>query len=63
MVKIAFNPSPSAHGRPWQASSSLLRLPTLQRDVVSFGSVLHACDHGGRWITALGCLATGERSV
>ncbi|CAL1133783.1 unnamed protein product, partial [Cladocopium goreaui] len=40
----------------WEASSSLLRLPTLQRDVVSFGSVLHACDHGGRWITALGWL-------
>ncbi len=41
------------------ASSGMVQMRwlALKTDVVSFGSTLHACDRGGHWVTALGCLA------
>ena len=39
---------------PWCQAASASLITTLQRDVVSFGSVLYACDRGGHWAAALG---------
>lgn len=47
------------------ASSGMVQMQwlALKTDVMSFGSTLHACDRGGHWVTALGCLACQVSSL